>query len=51
MKHVQDTNNGIFTALSTSEMTYHIKGVTLLQSPITHLLPKPPRNEYLLHHM
>lgn len=51
MKHVQDTNNGIFTALSMSEMTYRAKGVTLLHSHITHLLPQPSRNEYLLHHI
>lgn len=51
MKHVHDTNNGIFTALSMSEMTYGAKGATLLHSHITHLLPKPPRNENLEHHM
>jgi hypothetical protein len=35
MKHVHEPNNGIFTALSTSEMTYAAKPATLLQYHIT----------------
>lgn len=35
MKHVHKPNNGIFTALSMSEITYPAKPATLLQYHIT----------------